>query len=155
MKNLSKPISQIVVLTFPILVGVNRLYGDVGETGTGNQGSGTFWLALQSVGALILVVIGIFIFVWLLKQMMTRFSGNSSMGTQAGFRVISRMSISPKHSLLAVRSFDDLLILASSDSGVTLLHRYENFEHWEDLDFQHKPVENSFGGVFRKILSTD
>jgi len=120
---------------------------------SGEQTPDTFWLALQSVGALILVVVGIFVFVWFLKQMMTRFSGSSSVNTHTGFQIVSRMSISPKQSLYAVRSFDDLLILASSDAGVTLLHRYENFEHWDNFDFQQKPVRDNFGGMFRKLLS--
>jgi len=132
---------------------MNRLYAEIGTTDTGKKEPGTLWLALQSIGALILVVIGIIVFIWLLRQMMTRFSGNGSVSTHAGFQVISRMSISPKHSLYAIRSFDDLLILASSDSGVTLLHRYENFEHWDNFDFQQKPVQNNFGAMFRKLLS--
>lgn len=153
MKTLSTSRTRTTVITLiPVLCWLRRVQA-AAPADTGEQAPGTFWLAVQSIGALILVVVGIFVFVWLLKQMMTRFSGNAPAANHAGFQVVSRMSITPKQSLYAVRSFDDLLILASSDSGITLLHRYEKFEHWDNFDFQQKPVRDNFGGMFRKLLS--
>jgi len=116
------------------------------------QGDGTIWLILQSIGALLLVLAGIFVTIWLLKYLMNRTSGQLSDGLSTHFTVISKVAISPKHSIYALRSFDDLLIVGTSESGIEMLHRYENFQQWDTIDLKSPNKVSDFTSLFQKIL---
>ncbi len=117
-----------------------------------DQGVGTVWLILQSIGALLLVLAGIFVTIWLLKYLMNRTSGQLSDGLSSHFTVISKVAISPKHSIYALRSFDDLLIVGTSESGIEMLHRYENFQQWDAIDLKSPNKVSDFTSLFQKVL---
>jgi len=131
---------------------VQNALGQNAPSTPGDQDPGLLWTILQSIGALLVVVVGVFVFVWLLKQLMNRTGGHMTSGISSHFQVLSKVAISPNHSLFAIRSFDDLFIVASSDSGVRLLHRYENFEQWDAFDHQRSAGPNGFEKLFRKVL---
>ncbi len=152
MKDLSMHIRRGIVEMFTILGTGQIALGENTLSTPGNQEPGFLWILLQSIGALLLVMVGIYVFVWLLKQLMNRTGGHMPSGISAHFQVLSRMAISPKHSLYAIRSFDDLFIVASSESEISLLHRYENFEQWDAFDVKKNAGQNGFEKLFQRVL---
>lgn len=118
------------------------------EEATGGKQPSLFWIIIQSVLALALVIGGIYLVVWVLKQAMNRTSGGGGLTNREMFGVVHRSAVSPKHSIYAVRFLDDLFILAGNEENITVVHRYAQFDQWEKFE----SGGNSAGGSFADVL---
>gem|GEM_PF-1621255 len=106
-----------------------------------------FWILLQAIFALALVIGGIFLIVWVLKQFMNR-SQSGYGATSNEFRVVKQIPIAPKQSLYAVRFLDDLLVIGSSESGLTQIETYRDFDQWEVFERSNPKLQKSFKQIF-------
>jgi len=106
-----------------------------------------FWILLQAIFALALVIGGIFLIVWVLKQFMNR-SQAGPVGATAEFRVVKQIPVSPKQNLYAVRFLDDLFVLGSSEKGLTQIESYHDFDRWEVFERSNPKIHNSFKQIF-------
>ncbi|MBD3273892.1 MAG: hypothetical protein GF372_01200, partial [Candidatus Marinimicrobia bacterium] len=113
-----------------------------------------FWILLQTIFALAVVIAGIIGFVWLLKQLMNR-TGNSNQDNKSHsqMHLVRQLPLSPKHSIYMVRILDDLFVVSNTDEDLNLLHRYEDFNKWESIETQQTQVSAGFSQFFQGALS--
>lgn len=110
--------------------------------------SSFIWLLMQAIFALLLVIGGIFLVVWVLKQFMNRTQRGAS-GTSTNFRVVKQIPVTPKHQLFAVRFLDDLFILGGNESGLTKIDCYRDFDRWEVFETGASPIQDNFRNIFK------
>jgi len=134
---------MLVIVTIPEVV----FSQDIQSSGGGSEPS-FIWIVIQAILALALVIAGIYLVVWVLKQAMDRSQGGGKSENTQLFGILYQSAISPKQSLYAIRFLDDLFIVAGNDEQVTVLHRYENFEGWEKL----KDGTTQATGKFARLL---
>lgn len=125
----------------------------IDSTAVSGGGPSFFWVLIQSVFALVVVIAGIIAFVWVLKQFMGRSVGSTGESANSELRLIQQFPLSPKQSIFLVRILDDLYVLSNSDEDLTLLHRYEEFQRWDSIELHYKPGANGFAQFFQKTLS--
>jgi len=62
--------------------------------------------------------------------------------------VVKQIPIAPKQSLYAVRFLDDLLVIGSSESGLTQIETYRDFDQWEVFERSNPKLQKSFKQIF-------
>jgi flagellar biogenesis protein FliO len=113
-----------------------------------------FWILLQTIFALAVVVAGIVGFVWLLKQLMNRTaSPNQDNKSNSQFHLVRQLPLSPKNSIYMIRILDDLFVVSNTEEDLKLLHRYEDFNKWESIETQQAQVAAGFSQFFQGALS--
>lgn len=113
-----------------------------------------FWIVLQTIFALAVVIAGIVGFVWLLKQLMSRTaSSNQDSKSNSQVQLVRQLPLSPKHSIYMIRILDDLFIVSSTEEDLNLLHRYEDFNKWESIETQQTQVSAGFSQFFQGALA--
>ncbi len=106
-----------------------------------------FWILLQALFALALVIGGIFLIVWVLKQFMNRTKSGFGPSNNE-FSVLRQIPVTPKQNLYAVRFLDDLFVLGSSEQGLTKIESYREFDQWEIFERNTPKIQSSFKQIF-------
>ncbi len=120
------------------------------EGTSGGSQPALIWIILQAILALALVIGGIFLVVWVLKQAMNRGGGMAGGSGGRLFGVVHRTTISPKQSIYAVRFQDDLFILAGNDERLSVIHHYSGFEAWDQFDTGASGAGSNFAEVLKE-----
>ena len=119
----------------------------------GNTSNGSFiWILIQAIFALLLMIGGIFLVVWVLKQFMNRTQRTGS-GDNSNFQVVKQIPVSPKQQIYAVRFLDDLLLLGSSENGLTKIDCYRDFDRWDLFEGNATPLQDNFKSIFKGKLA--
>jgi len=111
-----------------------------------------FWIVVQAFVALLLVIGGIVLVVWVLKQLMNRTQNRPAGGQNGNFTVVQQCNLSPVHTLYAVRFLDDLFVVAGTEDGLSAIHRYADFTRWDEIKADPSHVTQNFGQLFRNSL---
>lgn len=112
-----------------------------------------FWIVIKAIIALLLVIGGIVLVVWVLKQFMNRAQRSNTDGQNGNFTVVQQVNLSPAHTLYAVRFLDDLLVVGGSGDGLSVIHHYPDFTRWDDIKADTSNLTQNFGEVFRNSLT--
>ncbi|MCF7802852.1 MAG: flagellar biosynthetic protein FliO [Candidatus Marinimicrobia bacterium] len=142
--------NKSILLVTVLLPGILAAQESFQETG-GNQPS-FLWIIIQSIFALALVIGGIVLVVWVLRQFMNRAQGSPSAQRTPEFRVLHQVDLTANHSLFAVRFFNDLLLLGEGENGMTLIHKYPDFREWDALEDNSPQVNQKFGQILKRAI---
>ncbi len=120
-----------------------------------NDSPSFFWVLLQTVFALAVVIAGIVGFVWLLKQLMNRTAATAQEGSNKNpqLHLVHQLPLSPKHSIYMVRVLDDLFVVSNTEEKISLLHRYEDFNQWDIIETKTTQISSGFAQFFQTALA--
>lgn len=143
-------------ISLKILIGPTApaiAFAQTSVTDSSPEAPSLFWIVAQAIFALILVIGGIVLVVWVLKQFLNHTKNRAASGQNGNFTVIQRCNLSPTHTLYAVRFLDDLLVVGGSEDKLSVIHRYTDFTRWDEIKADSSNMPQNFGQIFRNSLT--
>ncbi|MCH7886873.1 MAG: flagellar biosynthetic protein FliO [Candidatus Marinimicrobia bacterium] len=146
-----------------IAFSANALFGQIADT-TSNQvktpesewsdskvsgNIGFIEAMVRGIGALLLIMVLIYGFVWLLRYFMSKKSfGNP---TSEYIRVVSTTYVAPKKSVALIQVYDKAVLIGITENSMNMLTELNKDSGWQDLVQETGGAKRGAGSFSRKL----